>query len=160
MTPREYWDNLQRRERRMVLGGAFVAVLLLLYGLVVEPIMGELSRLQTSVHERHVVLAWMQQAAQEVKQMNLGSQVPSDHDSLLALVDSSARQHQLGPGIKRLQPEGQSGVRVWLEQVAFDDVLTWVDALAVRSVRITGLSVERSTVPGLVDLRIVMEGGQ
>lgn len=160
MRLREYWDNLQRRERRMVLGGVIVTLLLLLYAVVVEPVAGELSRLQASVHERHVALAWMQQAAQEVKQMNLGSQVPGDHDSLLALVDSSARNHKLGPGIKRLQPEGPRGVRVWLEQVPFDDVLSWVDALAARSVRITGLSVERSTVPGLVDLRIVVEGSQ
>jgi len=159
MRPRDYWDNLQQRERRMLTGGAVVTLLLLVYALIIEPVNAELNRLQTSVHERHVVLAWMQQAAQEVKQMNLGTQLPGDNESLLALVDNSARQQNLGPGIKRLQPEGQNGVRVWLEQVAFDDVLTWIDDLAARSVRITALSVERSTIPGLVDLRVVVEGG-
>lgn len=160
MTLREYWDNLQQRERRMLAGGLVVGIVLLAYAGVVDPALGKFAQLRQSVHEKHVVLAWMQQAAQEVKQLNAGNSSPSDHQSLLALVDGSVRQQQLGSALKRLQPDGQSGVRVWLEQAPFDDALKWLDELAARNVHITGLTVERSVIPGLVDMRVVLEGGQ
>jgi general secretion pathway protein M len=49
--------------------------------------------------------------------------------SLLAVVDQSARSGGLGDAIKRIEPEGSKGAKVWLEGVAFDPMILWLGKL-------------------------------
>jgi general secretion pathway protein M len=63
--------------------------------------------------------------------------------------------------LQRVEPEGANGVRVWLEQAPFDDVLRWLDKLSTeRGVRVTAFATERrAEQPGRADVRVVLEGG-
>ena len=55
--------------------------------------------------------------------------------SLLAVVDQSARSGGLGNAIKRIEPDGSKGVKVWLEGAPFDPMILWLGKLA-KSFRI------------------------
>lgn len=163
MTPlRQHWEQMQPRERRIVAVGGITTMLLLLYALVWDPFSSRLGQMEQSVTAQRAALAWMQQAAVEARSLRGTQGTGSDGRSLLALSDESAKAHKLGAAVKRVQPEGQHTVRVWLEDAAFADLLRWLDTLASRhGVNISGLTVERMpTTPGRVNARVVLEMGQ
>lgn len=152
---KEHWGRLQERERHFLLGGAVALLLLGGYGLIWDPYVEGMARLEKEVVEQRALLRWMEEAAAEVQGLRRGR--PVKGGSLLALADSTARAAGLGSALKRVEPEGQRGVRVWFEQVPFDDLLRWLDQLSQRGVRLSGLVVERRPEPGRIDARLVLE---
>lgn len=145
----------------MVLGGAVALVLMGLYVAVWEPLVDGRARLAREVAEQRALLGWMEQSAREVQALR-GSNTsrPSSGQSLMAVVDRTARAEGLAEVLERVQPDGEKAVRVWLTQAPFDQSLRWLDKLvASQGVRVTGLVVERGATPGKADLRITLEAG-
>lgn len=156
---RQYWAQLSPRERRFLLAGALATLLLSAYALVWMPFTERLAQLEESVHTQRNTLVWMRQASAEVRVLRGMRPIAGSPQSLLTLSDESAKAHRLSAAIKRVQPDGQHTVRVWLEDALFDDLLRWLDTLAVQhGIRITGFSVERvAATPGRVNARITLE---
>lgn len=154
---RQYWEQLQARERRILSFGGGAAAVLLLYALVWDPFTARIAQLENSVGAQRATLAWMQQAAVEAR--SLRGSTGSGGRSLLALSDETAKAHDLGAAVKRVQPDGQHTVRVWLEGAAFDDLLRWLDTLSGRhGLRIAALNVEHlPNTPGKVNARLTLE---
>jgi general secretion pathway protein M len=127
-----WFAGLEPRERLLVSGGAVVLVLLLLYVMIWEPIASGYRELQENVAEQTQTLAWMQQAAAQIKALQrsgAGGARGLGGRSLLAVVDQSARTGGLGDSIKRIEPDGSKGVKMWLEGVAFDPMILWLGKL-------------------------------
>jgi general secretion pathway protein M len=158
---KQRWAQMQERERRVLLGGAVAVALLGGYALVWDPWVQAVSGLEQDVAEQRVLLGWMKQSVSEVRMLR-GSRpggAPAAGQSLLSLIDGTARAQGLGTTMQRVEPEG-NGVRVWLERAAFDDVLRWLDRLGDRGVRVTSFASERvSGQTGVVNVRLVLEGG-
>jgi general secretion pathway protein M len=126
---KDWFAGLERRERMLVAGGGAVLLVLLLYTMIWEPIAGSYRALQDGVAEQKQTLVWMQQAAAELQLLQRsgsGTARGLGGRSLLSVVDQSARSGGLGPAIKRIEPEGGKGVKVWLEGVAFDPMILWL----------------------------------
>lgn len=129
---KEWFAGLEPRERLLVSGGAVVLVLLLLYTVIWEPVVSSYRNLQEDVAEQTQTLAWMQQAAAQIKVLQrsgAGSARGLGGRSLMAVVDQSARAGGLGDSIKRIEPDGSKGVKMWLEGVAFDPMILWLGKL-------------------------------
>ncbi|MCW8919196.1 MAG: type II secretion system protein M [Gammaproteobacteria bacterium] len=158
---RHYWHNLQAREQRTLLLGGVVTLLLLLYGTVLDPFAQEMQRLEQRVAEDRELLAWMEQAAVQVKQLRgSGAARRADGQSLLSLLDASAKQSGLGAALKQVKPEGV-GVRLRFETAGFDALVGWLGRLAAeQGVGVTTLTLERLAQPGRVNATVVLEGGQ
>jgi len=161
MNMKQYWANLQPRERHTLLGGGIVLALILVYALVVDPFQQALAGLQQSVATQEETLAWMRQASAEIKQLRAatpGARSVSGQ-SLMSLIDASARSTGLSGAIKQIRPEGQ-GVKVRLEEVVFDDMLRWLDQLQRNhGVSLGSLVMERLAQPGRVNASVSLEGG-
>ena len=130
---KDWFAGLEPRERLLVSGGAVVLVLLMIYLMIVEPVSSAHQSLRDGVSEQKQTLAWMKQAAAEIKVLQrsgAGSARGLGGRSLLAVVDQSARSGGLGSSIKRIEPDGSKGVKVWLESVAFDPMILWLGKLS------------------------------
>jgi general secretion pathway protein M len=126
---KDWYAALDPRERLLINSGGVLLLVLLLYVMIWEPIAKDYRALQDTVVEQRKTLAWMKQAAAELQvlQRSGGSNARGlGGRSLLAVVDQSARSGGLGPAIKRMEPEGKKGVKVWLEGVAFDPMILWL----------------------------------
>jgi len=126
---KDWFAGLEPRERLLVSGGGVVLLVLLLYLMIWEPIASNYQALNEGVAEQKKTLVWMKQAAAELKLLQRsgsGTARGLGGRSLLAVVDQSARSGGLGPAIKRIEPEGGKGVKVWLEGVAFDPMILWL----------------------------------
>lgn len=158
---KEYWQNLQARERRTLLAGAAALVVMLLYILVWEPYHAHIERLETDVAEQRETLAWMQRAAKEIERLrgnSAASPSVASEGSLLTTTDRTAREHGFSEALKRIQPDGQRSVRVWLENAPFDDMVRWLDALASEhGVTVSTLVVDPADSSGRIDARLVLK---
>ncbi len=158
---KEWLASLEQRERHLVISGAVLLGLMLIYIVVWEPLTNTVDNLRVSTTEQASTLQWMQQAAQEVKKLRgSGSKraKSTGGQSLLSVIDRTAKSGRLGVSLKRVQPDGEKRVRVWMEAANFDDVMRWLVLLNTRH----GVSIENSVFevkqePGRVDARLVFE---
>lgn len=158
-----WWDSLSVRERLLVAGGAVLTLTLLFYALAWQPFQASSRRLRHSVAEQRADLAWMRQAAAEIKRLEgvSGARPASDGRSLLTLVDQTARAAGLGNALKRVAPQGDDKLSAQLDLVEFDPFIAWLGALE-RNHRLTivNLSVDRTAAAGRVNARVILQGSR
>jgi general secretion pathway protein M len=156
---KDWWLGLEARERRLITVGGAAALVLVIYALILDPLLSGLSHRRQAVAEQRSTLAWMQQAVGQVAQLrsagpraaNLGGR------SLLGLVDGSAREAGLGGALKRVKPDGSTGVRVWFEGVRFDDLVGWLGRLEAQQVSVRSITLDRPGEPGRVNAQLTLE---
>ena len=158
---KDWFMGLELRERKLVAGGAVVLVLLMFYLLVWEPAAVAYHDLKETVADQQETLDWMKRASRKVKALQGSAQggVQSlGGRSLLAVVDKSARSAGLGPAIKRVEPDGSKGVKIWLEGAAFDPMVLWLGKLS----RSYGIDASVVTIEpqgaGRVNVRLTLAG--
>jgi general secretion pathway protein M len=75
--------------------------------------------------------------------------------SILSLVNNTAKAKNIA--LKRFEPEGDKGLRVWLDQVNFNSVIDWLELLEVqKGITIEQISIDKVS-PGIVNLRAVLK---
>ncbi len=154
-----WWENLGARERGLIVVGTVLVMMLLSYVLAWEPLRNSDRRLRQSVAERRADLAWMRQAAEEIKRLGgAGAARPvADNRSLLTLVDQTARATGLGAALKRVAPQGDDKLSAQLDGAEFDKLIPWLSALERdQAIAIISLNVDRTDAPALVNARVVL----
>jgi general secretion pathway protein M len=136
-------------------------LILLVYVLVWEPLSSSRAQLQTSVQAQRNTYAWMQQAAYEIRQLSgQSASVKKPTGSLLGTINNTAKPVLHGAILKRVEEDRQQGVRVWIEQVAFDDLIGWLGQIQQQyGIRVSSLVSERHTRPGRVNVRLILQRG-
>lgn len=154
-----WWENLGARERGLIVVGTVLVMMLLSYVLAWEPLRNSDRRLRQSVAERRADLAWMRQAAEEIKRLG-GAEAArpvADNRSLLTLVDQTARAAGLGAALKRVAPQGDDKLSAQLDGAEFDKLIPWLSGLERdQAIAIISLNVDRTDAPALVNARIVL----
>ena len=156
---KEWFNTLALRERLMVSLAAVVVVLALLYAAAWSPLSSSVAHLQQSVEDRQSLNQWMKRSAAEVNQLRQGAAAgAAGHRSLLAVVDQTSKQSQLGPAVKRIEPDGQELVRVSLEQASFDEMVNWLGGLQHNfGVSVADVSIDRQSDSGRVNVRLTLK---
>jgi general secretion pathway protein M len=102
----------------------------------------------------------MQSQAQELRDLKRGAgsrQRITDSSSLLSVIDRTAKKHQLKSTLQKAQPDGDNGVRLWLVNITFDQLIEWLDQLELEyGIYVSDIAIERDEVNGLVDSRILL----
>lgn len=159
---KEWFNELQPRERKLVIAGAVAVALLLFYAAVWDPLTGGASSKAAAVEEQQKLMQWMLQSAADVKRLrpvnSAISQLPAGQ-SLLGVIDQTSKNANLGGAVKRVKPEGENKVSVWMEEAAFDDMMRWVENLhRTYGVEVDNIVVDHKNLPGKVDARIELIG--
>ncbi|OGR06182.1 MAG: hypothetical protein A2511_14290 [Deltaproteobacteria bacterium RIFOXYD12_FULL_50_9] len=156
-------ENLNTRERLLVIAAVGALLCGFLYLGAVRPIMVKYERYRVEVPQKRTDLLWMQEAAQKVAQLNAAGRINSEAagagGSLMAAIDQVARQVNLGASLKRVEPDEQNVVRVWLEDAAFADIIGWLHTMHARhGATVVSFSVDRRNREGLVNARVALKG--
>jgi general secretion pathway protein M len=152
---RRWYENLAERERRFVLIGGIAAVVLVLAGIIV-PLNRNIAQARQRIATKQVDLAFIQSAIPQ-----LASAGPAGggatRETLVVLVDSSARESGLGKSLSSSQPTGDGGLRLRLDRAAFDGLVAWLARLSQQhGVRIESAEIEAAGEPGLVNAGLVL----
>lgn len=156
-------EDLTFRDR-LVLGAAAAAFLVVVLGaLVWMPLDQRREALAERVEAQARTLAWMREAGRRVEASRASpTEAASARDgrSLLALVDATAREAGLAQTLRRAEPAGDDGVRVWLDAARYGDVAGWLESLSGEyGLAVTELALDRAG-NGRVNARLtVAESG-
>ncbi len=156
--------NLNPRERNALFVGGIILGVLLIYAVLWKPFSNKVEKLEHSVQEQRVLQQWINTASAEAQRLratqnNNSTRLNTAGQSLLFVVDQAAKKDRLGSALKRIEPEGVTKVRVWIEQAPFDDVVLWMGNLKnTYGVQVTNVSIDRQGTSALVNARITVEG--
>lgn len=155
---REWYRNLSERDRRIVNIGSVVVVVLVILGIVL-PLNRNIAQARQRVTVKQGDLAFIQSAVPQLAGAGPRAGVAGG-ESLIVLVDSSARESGLGKSLASSQPTGERGLRVRFERVAFDGLVAWLARLAQNhGVSVDSAEIESAGEPGLVNAGLVLRAG-
>ena len=147
-------DSLSERDRRTLLIGGGVAALLLLY--VIIQLDSSVSSAHKRILKKQTDLTWMRSVAPEIANNGFRPQTGGGQ-SLLVIVDRSARESGLASALAGSEPAGPGGLSVRLQKAPFDTLITWLNRLGQQNgIRVDTASIESAGSPGLVNAAIVL----
>jgi general secretion pathway protein M len=156
---RAWYENLSERDRRVVtIGGAVVLVLALLS--VILPLNTQISQARTRITTKQGDLAFIRSVAPQVAAAGPGAAGAANAESLVVLIDSSARESGLGKALSSSQPTGDKGLRIRLDKAPFDALVAWLARLSQQhGVRVESAEIESAGEVGLVNAGLVLKVG-
>ncbi len=150
-----FFAAMPQRDRTALLGlSLFLGVLLLIYGVFVPVIDFKTQARERFSHEQELY-AWLEGQRNLVAASStmLPNKPTPMAESPLTLVNSSAKKFELT--LKRVQPESNGSLRVWIENANFDDAIKWVEELGQQGLNINELYIDKQK-SGIVNLRLTI----
>jgi general secretion pathway protein M len=155
---RAWYAGLAERERRFVNLGAIGVVVLLIVG-VVMPLNSKISQTRQRVETKRSDLAFIQSVLPQLAAAGPATQVATP-ESLVVLVDSSARESGLGKALTNSQPTPDKGLRIRLDRAPFDAMVAWLARLSQQhGVRVESAEIETAGETGFVNAGLVLKAG-
>lgn len=155
---RDWFEGLAPRERMFVAGGGVLLILILFWAIVLAPLSSRVGKLSERVEGKRDTLSWMSAAAAEISSAGEVAAGAGDPDqSLVVIIDRTARQSGLGQSITRNQPVGEDGIRVRMEGAPFDTVVAWLGQLqSGYGLSLESATFERASANGTVTASITL----
>ncbi|MEN8710859.1 MAG: type II secretion system protein M [Arenicellales bacterium] len=154
------WHNLSLRDQRILVLGSLIAVAILIYAFVWSPLQKNLKQLRPLVVSQSADLAWMQQQAAKIRQLNQSGKLQKSKSvlPLLTVVDQTAKSEKIRDKIKQIQPGKESGTaKIWFDKVVFEDWLRWLDKISAQDIDVTRVSITKSADYPKVNIRLELE---
>ena len=156
---REWYDNLSERDRKIVTYGGAVVLVLVLLGIIM-PLNRNIAQARERVTRKQGDLQFIQSVAPQLASAGPVSGNAATGESLVVLIDSSARESGLGKSLTNSQPTGDKGLRVRLDRVSFDAMVAWLARLSQQhGVRVESAEIETAGEAGLVNAGLVLKAG-
>ena len=156
----DWLDNKEPRERLILIAGAILLCLFLIYSLIMQPLASGLNKRALLLEQQRETLAWMKQSASEIKTLKgFSTNKPSagSKQSLLSTVDRTAKTVLPREAIRRVEPQGNNQVQLWVEKAPFDPLLQWISTLQQQyAITVSSISIDRQE-QGIVNARISLK---
>lgn len=147
--------SLSARDRRKLFIGIGIAAILFVF-VVILPLDHSVSHLKTQVAQKQADLVWMRNAAPEIAAA--GPMRANSGESLIVVVDQSARESGLGNSLSGSQPSGTGSLSVQLEKAPFDALVGWLARLSQQNgVQIESATIDSTGEPGTVNASLVLK---
>ena len=153
------WQSLASREKSMLVTGAVLLVLIILY-LIVEPALLRRERLAGDIPRLREDLAWMQSQLAELQQLRGvdGASAQARMPLSVAMVEELLHQVDIYDQVADLRPVQGQSVMIRFKQVGHDKLMEFLSALRDRAVaRVSLASIERvQDQPGRVEASVTL----
>ena len=95
--------------------------------------------------------------APQLTGLRAGASPPPLRESLVVLIDRTARESSLAKSLVGSQPSGDGGLNVRLDQVPFDGLVAWLAQLRDRyGIRVDSATIDAANTPGTVNATLVL----
>lgn len=149
-----WYVTLAPRDQRVLLIG-IVAVAILLVAGILLPLHRNLDAARAQLDQQQSDLKWMGQVGEAIAAAGPGPIVAATPESLVVLIDSSARESGLAQALTGTQPVANGSMRVQLEQADFNLFAGWISRLSSQhGVRVESASITGSNTPGIVNATV------
>lgn len=135
-----WWQQLDTRERLALSVLATFLAVFVLYMAAVKPLYASRQQAADQLLRQQQLLSLLQANTSTLQQ---GGSARSSGESLMAVINASAANHHVVP--RRVDPDG-NGMRVSVEQTAFDDLANWLTELEQQQgIHVRDAHVERES---------------
>lgn len=150
------FEQLNDREKKLVILSAVLVVVLVFYWAVLAPLNASISKNTRSVKQQTELLTWVKSNAQRALQLKASSsRTKGFSGSLTQVVNSTAKS--VSVEVARMQPQGDE-LQVWVDSATFSNVISWLNTLESRGVRIIDADIVETNQPGQVKIRRLLLG--
>jgi len=162
MNPIRQWlDGLAPRERNLDYVAAALIAIAIVYLAVVLPLTSAARHREARIAQKTSDLAWMRQVAPQVMAAAAAGAGTASNESLVVLVDRTARESGIGASIRDQSPAGQTGLQLRLEGAPFDVLMAWLASLQQQyGVRVDAAMIGAANAPGLVNASLTLAHGK
>lgn len=148
------WHTYGRQERMTWTGLGLLAAGILLWLYAWQPLMDRQAQAHAELQRAQENLEWIQQMAPRVRAASASigeSADPEAPQSMTNAISQAAQRHDLA--LTRFEQSGEDGLRIWLDNQAFSDVLAWVATLETQGFWIDQMTISQANESGLVNVR-------
>jgi type II secretory pathway component PulM len=150
------FDTMSEREQRLLKFGGIAAVLILIFGVLI-PLDSSVTKARSRVIQKQDDLVWMRSVAPVLAASGPARQGGGSGESLIVIVDRSARESGLGKALAGSEPSGPGGIQVRMEKASFDAMVAWLSRLSQQNgIGVDGASIDTTGTPGIVNAAIVL----
>lgn len=154
-----WWQQLEARQRLVLMVAGLVVVVLLAYVQVFEPLAEARQAERQRIAHQLALLDWLEAVEPMVRQLRAEQREPGSLDgrSLLGMTDQTARAAGLAGALSRIEPTGDDQVRVWLDGADFVATMSWLQSFSRDyGVEVSQLGMDRAQRPGQVNVRVTL----
>jgi type II secretory pathway component PulM len=137
-----WFENLKPRERLILGIGAGVAAIIVVWGVLWTPLRNYTLELRDEVADKRQLVVDLQRA--ESLSPDSGSGRGPAEQSLLILIENTARAEGLAGSFTRTRPDGPDAINVSFQDAPFDELEAWLITLESTH----GVAVERASFNG------------
>jgi general secretion pathway protein M len=151
------WYARQSEKDQRVLRWGGIAALVIVLAMVLLPLQHSLSQARVRVAEQQADLAWMRQMAPTLAAAGPGPATSDSPpgESLVVLIDRSARESGLAQALTGSQPAGNGAMTVRMEGADFNLLIGWMSRLvAQHDLRVESASITGSGSAGVVNANV------
>jgi general secretion pathway protein M len=148
-----YLSGLSEKDQRALKLLALFCAPLLVYFMLLKPSYHYYAEAKSDHMEGRELLAWMEQNKSNIPAVQ-APQSKSQSLPLSQFVSSSAETKQIS--ITRLQPQGEKGVRIWMNEVNFASLIEFLTHLSNNGFNINSITVDKTTNPGVVNAQCLI----
>jgi general secretion pathway protein M len=150
-----WWQQLNLREKKLVLAMASLVIVFIFYSLVWQPLNNNISKTEKKIARQQQLLSWVQENTQRFQQAksSVGKQATG---SLSSIVNRTASSKNIS--ITRMQPQGDN-IQVWIDEISFNELLQWLEQLSTKEgLRVTNIDLSDADQSGIVRVRRLQLG--
>lgn len=152
---KEHWDNLNERERWIVIGGLIFCGFYLFYVLIYSPLNSAIHGKTLQLQDKKDTLVWMQQVKSQYKPQqplqSLGS------GQLLTVLAEQLNTAAFKHFPYRLQQVGKGDIQLLFERVPYNTLVEWLWSFSKKyAITLQQLTIERVETSGLVKAMVIL----
>lgn len=155
-----WYLRLSQREQRVVLIGTVAVGLFLIYA-IWSGILNYLTGMRAQVNAQQKTLLWLQQADQQLSQLQGRQQARATVDSpvaLLSILQNKLNKAGLGAALIQMKQTSNDAVSLQFQKVDFDRLMRFLAELTkTHAVNVNQLSATTENAPGIVNVEVIVK---
>ena len=149
----EALSKFSRRDQTLMVFGALVVVLYLIWMLLISPLQNKRTSLLEANNATQLSLGRVQMLAGQIKGQGQATEGGGDSGNISGLIDTSLRDN--GMSMSGFQPGAGGEVRVRIDKTSSESLMQWLYDLEMKhKVVIRELSITASSDPGQVAVNV------
>ncbi|MBQ0797914.1 MAG: type II secretion system protein M [Porticoccaceae bacterium] len=151
----KHYNELSGKDKRALNILTAVMLPLFIYFALIQPSREFYSSNKSLYQENKELIAWINLNKGNVASAKTGAQARTQDEAIIQTVSKSAEENNIK--LSRLQPEGKTKVRIWINDGDFSDLIKWLSDLSQNTgVNISSISIDDTGNPGKVDIQSLL----
>ncbi|MFT5592698.1 MAG: general secretion pathway protein M [Oceanicoccus sp.] len=149
----EWYSQLAARDQLIVKALSVVMLLAIVFAWVWQPVVTGKTKAENKFNTEMSFHKKMKENAFLFSSGSIGESAGGA--SILTIVNTTAKVKNIQ--LKRFEPDGKTGLRIWLDQVNFNAVIDWLELLeTTRGIKVEQISIDKVN-SGIVNVRAVLQ---